>query len=80
LRNCFGFAGQRRADLQTFSRQQHEYRRSHQAGAFADSQLKINASGTWIADTDLAWEINESDAYALEAALQLKRKAGRPRS
>jgi electron transfer flavoprotein beta subunit len=41
-----------------------------------DSQLKINASGTWIADTDLAWEINESDAYALEAALQLKEKLG----
>ena len=41
-----------------------------------DSQLKINASGTWIEDTDLAWEINESDAYALEAGLQLKEKLG----
>jgi electron transfer flavoprotein beta subunit len=39
-----------------------------------DSQLKVNASGTWIEDTDLAWEINEPDAYALEAALQLKEK------
>src|SRR5580698_851892 len=39
-----------------------------------DSQLKVNAAGTWIEDTDLAWEINEPDAYALEAALQLKEK------
>jgi electron transfer flavoprotein beta subunit len=41
-----------------------------------DSQLKINASGTWIEDADLAWEINEPDAYALEAGLQLKEKLG----
>src|SRR6202142_1456582 len=41
-----------------------------------DSQLKINSSGTWIEDTDLTWEINEPDAYALEAGLQLKEKAG----
>jgi electron transfer flavoprotein beta subunit len=39
-----------------------------------DSQLKVNASGTWIEAADLAWEINEPDAYALEAALQLKEK------
>ena len=39
-----------------------------------DSQLKVNASGTWIEDSDLAWEINEPDAYALEAGLQLKEK------
>jgi electron transfer flavoprotein beta subunit len=39
-----------------------------------DSQLKVNASGTWIEDADLAWEINEPDAYALEAGLQLKEK------
>ena len=41
-----------------------------------DSLLKIGASGAWIEDADLAWEINEPDAYALEAALQLKEKAG----
>jgi electron transfer flavoprotein beta subunit len=41
-----------------------------------DSQLKINASATWIEDSDLSWEINEADAYALEAGLQLKEKAG----
>jgi len=40
-----------------------------------DSQLKVNSSGTWIADADLAWEINEPDAYALEAALQLREKS-----
>src|ERR1700734_1029719 len=39
-----------------------------------DSQLKVNASGTWIETADLAWEINEPDAYALEAGLQLKEK------
>jgi electron transfer flavoprotein beta subunit len=41
-----------------------------------DSQLKVNSSGTWIEDADLAWEINEPDAYALEAGLQLKEKLG----
>src|SRR5437588_8086549 len=41
-----------------------------------DSLLKVNASGAWIEDADLAWEINEPDAYALEAGLQLKEKLG----
>ncbi len=41
-----------------------------------DSQLRIAASGKWIEETDLAYEINEPDAYALEAALQLKEKHG----
>ncbi len=41
-----------------------------------DSQLRINSSGTWIDDSDLSWEINEADAYALEAGLQLKERAG----
>src|SRR5215471_12387814 len=39
-----------------------------------DSQLKVNASGAWIEDADLTWEINEPDAYALEAGLQLREK------
>jgi electron transfer flavoprotein beta subunit len=39
-----------------------------------DSQLRISASGKWIEETDLAYEINEPDAYALEAGLQLKEK------
>jgi len=41
-----------------------------------DSLLKVNPSATWIEEADLSWEINEPDAYALEAALQLKEKIG----
>src|SRR5579862_3249913 len=41
-----------------------------------DNQLKVNPAGTWIEDGDLSWEINEPDAYALEAGLQLKEKQG----
>jgi electron transfer flavoprotein beta subunit len=39
-----------------------------------DSQLRVAASGIWIAENDLSFEINEPDAYALEEALQLKEK------
>jgi electron transfer flavoprotein beta subunit len=39
-----------------------------------DSQLR--ASGAWIDEGDLSFEINEPDAYALEEALQLKEKHG----
>ncbi len=41
-----------------------------------DSQLRIASSGKWIEEADLAYEINEPDAYALEEALQLKEKHG----
>src|SRR4030081_3120035 len=41
-----------------------------------DSLLRINPAGTWIQEDDLSFEINEPDAYALEAALQLKEKNG----
>jgi electron transfer flavoprotein beta subunit len=41
-----------------------------------DSQLKIAPSGRAIAEEDLTYEINEPDAYALEAGLQLKEKHG----
>jgi electron transfer flavoprotein beta subunit len=41
-----------------------------------DSQLRIDSTGKWIQTSDLAFEINEPDAYALEAALQLKEKNG----
>ena len=41
-----------------------------------DSQLRIAASSRWIDEADLAYEINEPDAYALEEALQLKEKQG----
>ncbi|MBO0858542.1 MAG: electron transfer flavoprotein subunit beta/FixA family protein [Chloracidobacterium sp.] len=42
----------------------------------ADSILRINEEGNWIQDRDLTYEINESDAYGLEAAFQLKEKHG----
>lgn len=41
-----------------------------------DSSLKVDASGKWIQDQDLSFEINEPDAYALEEGLQLKEKHG----
>src|SRR5215813_7352779 len=41
-----------------------------------DSQLRIASSGKWIQEDDLTYEINEPDAYALEAGLQLKEKHG----
>ena len=41
-----------------------------------DSQLRVDAAGKWIQTSDLSFEINEPDAYALEAALQLKEKNG----
>jgi electron transfer flavoprotein beta subunit len=41
-----------------------------------DSLLRVNNAGTWIQEDDLTFEINEPDAYALEAALQLKEKNG----
>jgi electron transfer flavoprotein beta subunit len=36
----------------------------------------VDPSGTWIREGDISYEINEPDAYALEAALQLKEKHG----
>ena len=41
-----------------------------------DSQLRIAPSGQWIEFADLAYEINEPDAYALEEALQLREQHG----
>jgi electron transfer flavoprotein beta subunit len=41
-----------------------------------DFQLRIAPSDKWIEETDLSYEINEPDAYALEEALQLKEKHG----
>lgn len=41
-----------------------------------DSLLRADASGCWIEEADLGFEINEPDAYALEEALQLKEKHG----
>ncbi len=41
-----------------------------------DSLLRVAASGAWIQEADLTYEINEPDAYALEEGLQLKEKHG----
>lgn len=41
-----------------------------------DSQLRVDASGRWIQEHDLSFEINEPDAFALEEALRLKEKHG----
>jgi electron transfer flavoprotein beta subunit len=40
-----------------------------------DATLKLNEAGTWIRE-DVAYEVNEPDAYALEEALRLKEKHG----
>jgi electron transfer flavoprotein beta subunit len=41
-----------------------------------DAPVRIDGSGTWIEESDLQFAMNESDAYALEQALQLKEKHG----
>jgi electron transfer flavoprotein beta subunit len=41
-----------------------------------DSNLRLNQNGTWIQETDLGFEINEPDIYALEEGLRLKEKQG----
>ena len=41
-----------------------------------DAQVRIDAAGKWIEDADIQYAMNESDAYALEEALQLKEKQG----
>jgi electron transfer flavoprotein beta subunit len=41
-----------------------------------DSNLRVDAGAKWLDESDLTFEINEPDAYALEEALQLKESAG----
>lgn len=41
-----------------------------------DSALRPDSSGRWIQESDLSFEINEPDAYALEEGLQLKERYG----
>jgi electron transfer flavoprotein beta subunit len=41
-----------------------------------DAQVSIDASAKWIDESDVQYAMNESDAYALEEALQLKEKNG----
>ncbi len=44
--------------------------------AARDSALRVNGDGKWLDESDLSYEMNEPDAYALEEALQLKEKLG----
>lgn len=41
-----------------------------------DAILRINKEEKWIEEGDISYEVNESDAYALEEALRLKEKKG----
>jgi len=41
-----------------------------------DSSLRVDEDGKWLEESDLTYEMNEPDAYALEEALQLKEKLG----
>lgn len=41
-----------------------------------DSALAVASGGGWVDETDLTYEVNEPDAYALEEGLQLKEKHG----
>ncbi|HLH02359.1 MAG TPA: electron transfer flavoprotein subunit beta/FixA family protein [Bryobacteraceae bacterium] len=41
-----------------------------------DSALRVRSDGKWLEESDLSWEMNEPDAYALEEALQLREKLG----
>jgi electron transfer flavoprotein beta subunit len=41
-----------------------------------DSSLRVPPGEPWIDESDLTYEINEPDAYALEAGLQLKEQHG----
>ena len=41
-----------------------------------DSQIRIGRQGDWIEESDLGYEMNEPDAFALEEGLRLKEKHG----
>ena len=41
-----------------------------------DSPLRLNEDSTWVRESDLSYEINEPDAFALEESLRLKEKHG----
>jgi len=41
-----------------------------------DAPLQILEGGAWIRETDIGFEMNEPDSYALEEALRLKEKHG----
>jgi electron transfer flavoprotein beta subunit len=41
-----------------------------------ESRFKVNGSGVWYEETDLAFRMNEYDEYAVEQAVQLKEQSG----
>jgi electron transfer flavoprotein beta subunit len=41
-----------------------------------ESRFKVNSSGTWFAETDLAFRMNEYDEYAVEEAVKLREAQG----
>jgi electron transfer flavoprotein beta subunit len=41
-----------------------------------DAPLRISESGDWIRETDIGFEMNEPDSFALEEGLRLKEKHG----
>lgn len=41
-----------------------------------DAPVRVNDAGTWIRETDLSYETNEPDAFALEEGLRLAEKHG----
>lgn len=41
-----------------------------------ETQVRVNADGTWIRDESASWALNEPDAFALEEALKLKETHG----
>jgi electron transfer flavoprotein beta subunit len=41
-----------------------------------DAQVRIDSDSKWIEESDVQFAMNESDAYALEEALQLKERNG----
>jgi electron transfer flavoprotein beta subunit len=41
-----------------------------------DAVVRVAANGRGVDESDVAWTMNEPDAYALEEALQLKERAG----
>jgi electron transfer flavoprotein beta subunit len=41
-----------------------------------ESRFKLNATGNWYSDQDLAWRMNEYDEFAVEQAIQLREQLG----
>ncbi len=41
-----------------------------------ESKFRVDATGTWYDDQDLAWRMNEYDEYGVEQAVRLKEQVG----